>query len=751
MFDRRSLFASLVVATVLAGCRGGSAGSALPLGPAPSRGTDGGTPLAGLTFTALGPTHMSDGLPTSGKVNAFAIDPKNSKIIYMAGGRGTGLETYSSAGILRTTDGGNSWKTIDAGLTDTSGSIASVINSLWIDPAKPSVLLAATEYDGIFRTTSGGSSWTSVYRTTQATQFAAFGGALFATSKAGILVSNDDGATWTVQLAASGTRYPTAFGMAAGASGSAFYAGMANGTIYAMAGGTWSKVGKLPYDKHTGTGGSVPAVHQIAVDPYVPTTVYASSNDGQWDQDLHASIDGGKTWNSVLSGQYYNYGLGTQAIAFSYVHPHRLYVGADGFMYYIAGDGSPNPTAYNAANLSIIDLRNVWTSANGSDDACWIASDQGLDYEPTCSSSSGYNDQVVSASSATGLARRFVVSPDGKTILTSLQDFNSHLTTDGGATWHVDGLYEDGFNELRPGAPTDCYAYDEASGLSISSDGCQSFHSSSSNITPSRLMTNTIAFDPKNPLTMYFASGPNNGPGFYGPVGLYKSTDGGASIAQLTTAIVWPGAIAVDPSNGSHIVVSDMRNGKSSLYVTTDAGKTWKKSSGVLPTPFWYAITISPANGQTILASSVDKTNDVYVLRSTNGGRTFSRVATVTNAPLLRGRIDRDRTLLVKPGERRRERPDEGASSQAFVYSPEREIRYNQDVTSGTPDVAITTLRGAFVSTDDGSTWKRIDAGLISHSFWGIRWVGGYLYIASDGQGVLRSTSVVQASRKRRR
>jgi photosystem II stability/assembly factor-like uncharacterized protein len=747
MFNRRSMCASLVALAVLAGCRGGAGGNALPFSSRPSQGSGGsaGAALSGITFTSLGPTHMSDGLPTSGKVNAYAVNPKNPKTIYMAGGRGTGLETYSSAGILRTTDGGASWKTIDDGLTDTSGSIASVVNSLWIDPAKPMVLLAATEYDGIFRTSNGGTSWTSVYRTTQATQFAAFGGALFATGAAGILTSADDGLTWTVQLAGTAKRYPTAFGSVSGTSGNAFYAGMSDGTMWAFAGGKWSKRGKLPYFQHPKIGGNVPAVHQITVDPLAPATVYASSNDGSWDQNLHASVDGGKTWNTVLQSEYYSYGLGTQAIAFSDVHPHRLYVGADGFMYYIAGDGSPNPEAFNAANLSIIDLRNVWTSPNGADDACWIASDQGLDYEPTCSSSSGYNDHVVSASSSTGLARRFALAPGGKTLLVSMQDFNSHLTTDGGKTWNVDGLYEDGFNELRPGDPSVCYAYDEADDLSMSTDGCQSFRTVSSSISPSRLMTNTIAFDPKNPLTMYFASGPNDGPGIYGPKGLYKTTDGGTTVSQMTTAIVWPGAIAVDPSNGAHIIVSDMRGGASSLWVTSDGGKTWKKSAGAPPTAFWYALTISPANGRTILASSVDKSNDVFVLRSINGGHTFARVSTVTNAPLLRGRIDRDRSLMVAPGRRReREHESQSSQSQAFVYSPEREIRYNQDVTAGTPDVAITTLRGAFVSTDNGSTWTRIDGGTIAHSFWGIRWLDGFLYLGSDGQGVLRSNKRVQ-------
>lgn len=742
MLERRSPLALFVALAILAGCRGSAGNGELP--PL-TQGLAGGAAAGGLQFKSLGPTHMSDGLPTSGKVNAFALDPKNPKIIYMAAGRGTGLETYSSAGILRTDDGGGSWKTIDDGLADSSGNIASVVNGLWIDPAHPAVLLAATEYAGVFRTSNGGTSWTSVYRTTQATQFVAYRGALYASTAAGILASQNDGADWSISLAATAKRYPTAFGAVEGASGNALYAGMSDGSIFALTRGNWAKVGKLPFNQHTGTDGSVAAVHQIAVDPYVPTTVYASQNDGAWDQNLHASTDGGHTWVTVLQSEYYYYGLGTQAIAFSYSHPHRLYIGADGFMYYILGDGSPNPQAFNAANLSIIDLRDIWTSANGSDDACWIASDQGLDYEPTCSSSQGYDDHVVSASSATGLARRFTVSPDGRSLLVSMQDFDSHLTTDGGKTWQVDGLYEDGFNELRPGSPTDCYAYDEASGLSVSTNGCQSFHSSGSQITPSRLMTNTMAFDPKSPLTMYFASGPNNGPGFYGPKGLYRTTDGGTTISQLTTAIVWPGAIAVDATNGAHIVVSDMRGGKSSLWISNDRGATWKKSMGVQPTKFWYALTISPANGKTVLASSVDAANNVFVLRSSNGGRTFTKVAVVTNAPLLRGRIDKDRNLLVthrrKPHE---ERETGGSQSQAFVYSPEREIRYNQDETSGRPEVAITTLNGAYLSGDDGSTWSRIDGGLIAHSFWGIRWLKGYLYLGSDGQGVLRSTTVVQ-------
>jgi photosystem II stability/assembly factor-like uncharacterized protein len=739
--------AAFVSIAVMAGCRGAPGGSALPsLRSLQSPSAFGMSPDA-LQFEPIGPTHMSDGLPTSGKVNAYAVDPADPNVIYMASGRGTGLETYSSAGILRTSDGGRVWKRIVNGLTDPSGVVTSVVNGLWLDPAKPSVLLAATEYDGIFRSDSGGSLWTNVNRATAATQIVPYRGALYAATAAGILTSGDDGVTWSVQLAGNRSTQPRAFGVADSPKGHAFYAGMTDGSIWSFASGAWVRVGKLPFNKHTGTDGSQPDVHQIAVDPLVPTTLYASSNDGKWDQDLHASTDGGKTWHAVLAQKYYSYGLGTQAIAFSTVHPHRLFIGSDGWMYYVDGDGSPNPQAHRAAPLSVIDLRNVWTIPNGSDDACWIASDQGLDFEPSCSASGGSgNDNVVSASSATGLARRFTLSPDGKTLLVSLQDFGSHYTANGGRTWTLDNnLYEDGFNELRPGRPSVCYAYDEASGLSISTNGCATFSSLQANILPSRLMTTPIAFDPRKPLTMYVISGPNLNLGFFGPKGVYKSTDGGATIARLAWPFEWAGAIVVDTRYGPHILVSDLGDGKSSISVTTDGGKTWAKSSGVPPTQFWYAMTVSPVDGRTVLASSVDAKNDVFVLRSTDGGHHFTRVATVVNAPLLRGRVDRERRFVRERGNQpANDSHADESSSQAFVYSPERAIRYDQGVTKGVADVVITTLRGAFISTDNGTHWQRLDKGLIAHSFWEIRWLSGYLYLASDGQGILRSTTPLQ-------
>jgi hypothetical protein len=738
--QRRRVFAAALAALLCSvACSNNGRGTALPIISSGGAALGGRSPMAGgMSFTQVGPFGVA------GKLNALAIDPSDAKTLYVAAGRGTGLESYSSAGIFKTTDRGAHWQSVDGGLIDSSGYTASAVNGLWIDPTSPSTLMAATQYGGLFRTTNGGTSWANVYRTTEATEIVQYAGALYATSASGILSSADGGATWSVQLAGTAGRYPTTLGAAQGKAGSALYAGMTDGTIYAYASGSWKRTGRLPYKPVTGADSDA-AVHQMAVDPQVPATVYATSNDGPWNQNLHASTDGGRTWNTVLQKKIYNVGLGSQAIAFSTVHPHRLYIGSDGApLLYIRANGSAT-SATNRGAFTGADIRDIWPVASGADDACYLASDQGLIYVAACSKFVKNGSGIeLSSGTSNALDRHFLITPNGQTIVDTPQDLVALWTTDGGRAWRVNPSfgYEDAFNELRPGAPNVCYSYDEAYGFRISTDGCQKYDRASGSrkkLVNYRLMTDPIDFDPANPLHMYVASLAGSG-------AVYASTNGGLTFARLPWAISFPGAVRVDQRNGAHILVGDLAS-SSSIHVTFDGGKTWHTSAGVPATQYWYDIAISPVNGSVVLASSVDDANNVFVLRSTNGGRSFSKVAAVVNAPTIRQVRDADRMPAAAAGR------DADASSAAdgngapeyFLYSPSHSIRYNQDVTHGTAMVALTTIRGAYLSGDNGTTWHRIDGSTISHSFWGIRWLQGRLYLASDGQGILRSNNVVQS------
>ncbi|MFN4908174.1 MAG: VPS10 domain-containing protein [Bacteroidota bacterium] len=96
-------------------------------------------------------------------ISDLVIAPSDDNIIYAATGDVNGsiagqLSRYNgfTYGIIKSTDGGNTWS-----LTGLSSDPAEndLIGRLWVDPANPNIVVAAS-YGGIYRTTNGGTSWT---------------------------------------------------------------------------------------------------------------------------------------------------------------------------------------------------------------------------------------------------------------------------------------------------------------------------------------------------------------------------------------------------------------------------------------------------------------------------------------------------------------------------------------------------------------------------------------------------------------
>src|ERR1700675_2888517 len=88
-------------------------------------------------WTAIGP----DGA----NVVALAIDPRTPS---------TAFAGTVGSGILKSTTGGATWATANAGLTTAN------VSALAIDPSTPSTLFAGTDA-GVFKSTDGGQSWTA--------------------------------------------------------------------------------------------------------------------------------------------------------------------------------------------------------------------------------------------------------------------------------------------------------------------------------------------------------------------------------------------------------------------------------------------------------------------------------------------------------------------------------------------------------------------------------------------------------------
>ena len=225
------------------------------------------------------------GLRGEGNVFSLVVDPTDSSVLYAVSG--TAAAPFSK--VSKSVDGGRTWRTLRAS--------PSVVSALTIDPANPQVLFAAVEgawtggrgHSSIAMTSDGGATWRTVlshdgYLRSIAVDPAS-PGTVYAVGTAGVLVTADNGRTWT-----SAGRAPDVN------LGALAVDPLDPGTLYVSA---WKK-GVF----RTSDGGALGAAlgatlsGPIAVDPQAPSTLYlGTTTDG-----IVKTVDGGKTWRRADSG-----------------------------------------------------------------------------------------------------------------------------------------------------------------------------------------------------------------------------------------------------------------------------------------------------------------------------------------------------------------------------------------------------------------------------------------------------------------
>jgi photosystem II stability/assembly factor-like uncharacterized protein len=265
-----------------------------------------GTPNGGVWKTDDGgrtwkPTFDSIAVPS---VGALAVAPSNPKIIYVATG-----EQGKGGGIFKSTDGGETWAS--AGLADNA-----LFDGLIVDPQNPDVVIAGAsgrgrlEPRGLYKTTDGGKTWKKTFAeadvnagVADVTAAADSPKILYATlypvsappegekgaaAEARVLISEDEGATWTVT---AGAGLPE---KGRGRIGVAVVPGTAGKSVLAIlnqglfrsddAGGTWHKSTNDP--RILGSG----YFSKVYVDANQPSVVYVMQTCS------YRSNDGGKTF-----------------------------------------------------------------------------------------------------------------------------------------------------------------------------------------------------------------------------------------------------------------------------------------------------------------------------------------------------------------------------------------------------------------------------------------------------------------------
>lgn len=553
----------------------------------------------------------------------IAVNPIHTDTIYAATGDGYGYEEgYNifwgglySAGVMMSTDGGNTWNTTGLSYLQSD---REVVQKLLINPIQPNILLAATR-NGISRTTDAGATWTSVYSFDHvySMAFRPFSpDTIYAITNSDLIVSYDTGATWSVLNTGLNPSADRATLGVSNAAPNAVWlldshnnmqwshdAGVTFTTTYGSPGDSASFYGYYdrvfaisPTDSNyalafgefmtkTSDGGfawyglnpshSVHVDnHAVAINPLNPYTIYAGDDGG-----ISVTYNGGAKWKNLANGlmisQIYRLGV-------SHQNPY----------YMICGLQDNGSLTFDGTN---------WTECTGGDgEACAIHPFN--DYLQISSSQNGYFSMSynqgasfggLTITSETGNWTSPVAFDPMNQSVIYFGYKNIYATYDAGSTFHnithstpfSGGAYS---LVVAPSNDSVIYAADY-SHIIRSTDFGTTWTDVTSGLPAASVAITKIAVDPSNALRLFVTFS-----GYTAGEKLYLSNDGGATWANISSNLpnIPADCIAVDTSTpGALFVGTDL-----GVYYTDSSMSGWSIYSTGLPTVIANDLDINYAN-----------------------------------------------------------------------------------------------------------------------------------------------------------
>ena len=237
------------------------------------RSTDGGATWAELV-NGLGAGRHA--------LERIAVAPSDEQVTYLA---------TRGGGVLRSADGGTSWSPVNRGLTNLS------VSQIAVSPRSPEVVLAAGGGDdgGLFVTTDGGGSWSPMPTVGRVTSLAFLpdGHRVVIGLQRGLVVTSDDLGRTTTPVLRIEDGAPSAIATASRSVPGTVFVATGTGRVFRSddAGGSFVAVGGgLPREE----------VRSIALSPGYSedTTLWASTSA----TGVFRSTDGGSTWEAMSDG-----------------------------------------------------------------------------------------------------------------------------------------------------------------------------------------------------------------------------------------------------------------------------------------------------------------------------------------------------------------------------------------------------------------------------------------------------------------
>ena len=650
----------------------------------------------------------------SGRVTAIAVDSSNSKRVFLGAAEG---------GVWNTTDGGNTWTPLtDSQVTLATGSVA-------IDQTNPQTIYVGTgEQDylnsyygaGVLKSTDGGKTWAQLGDSAFVGPFSASAGGAFigsmvvdpstgnlfagvlenGASGSGVYRSTDGGNTWNVVLsgaAGNAVVYDPNSGNLFAALGPCGSVCGSSGTLQAGVfvstnhGTTWSSLNNATLPKtNVGRIG-------LAISPATnPSTLYAGIADSATGslQGVWKTTNGGTTWTqlTLLSDYCTPQCWFDNVVAVSPTNANVVYLAGKAGVYQSLDGGTTwtGDVSSSANGVSLhSDTHAMTFSADGS--VLYVGDDGGVWSgtvpDTTAVSWTNLNNPLA----ITQFYKGFSINPSSVTTAVGGTQDNGTQLYSGSLGWDQVICGDGGATAINPANPNNVFAvcitnagplvYESTAGGAV-----RTFVRADSGVTSSdrAFFGETLVIDPSNPQTMYFGS-----------YRVYQTTNGAQSWALISPDLTNGGyvsALAVAPgsnsSNGSISQVVYATTSDGNVWVTQNAasgtGAKWTKVNTGLPNR--WASEVFPTSSSTayvtFLGFSGFTDNLGHVFMTTNTGQSWTDVSgNLPNIPV--------NDIVVDP------------QSPSLIY--------------------IATDVGILGTTDGGTTWATLGAGLPNVAAVGLR------------------------------
>jgi photosystem II stability/assembly factor-like uncharacterized protein len=564
---------------------------------------------------------FTDQLPNLA-VGSFEIDPSNSQIMYLGTGEGYfNADAIMGLGLLKTTDGGQSWQQTGMNFNYSSGTSVLQID---IDPRDGNIVLAST-VNGLRRSINGGTSFTNVLlgdinaleRDPQNPDVLLAGaGNAFGDGTNGIYRSENNGVTWTRMT--DGLPSSTQFGRAVlafyPANTQIVYAGICGtfsnnnsqmlGIFRSVDNGlTWMQMSQAGTNHYSQQGWYDMA---IVVKPNQSNVIFSAG------LDVHRSNNSGLLW-SQLSWWFYAYGDPN----FVHADNHGLYFHPD----------DPNQIwcVTDGGIFKSADLGNNWQEMNN------------------------------------GFATFQYYAMGNATLDTTLcyggtQD-NGTSEYVGNPSWDEVFGGDGGYSVVDYTDDNTVYAEYQNGNRFRSDNGAHAFSDINPGITGTGAWVTPMALDPFDHLTVYTTTAGGDGQVWKSPnqgrnsqwatlgqslggslqvlglspvrrarvyVGtnssIYRSDDGGDFVsASNGLPGSWITRVVPDPYNPDLVYATVSGFGTGHVWRSLNAGANWANISGNLPDVPFADVVVDLNNPQILYAGS-----DIGAYYSENGGLTWS-------------------------------------------------------------------------------------------------------------------------------